>query len=96
MVLGTVLGVGNRMMSKSEPGAALRSTRSSSEDIQVKRASLKKQPLARDVKEKFQTKAGAKRLRETVFKIEGTAHLRIGVGRECDFFSKLEKVHPDC
>lgn len=45
-MLGTVLGVGNRMMSKSELGAALRSTRSRGEDTQVKRASLKKQPLA--------------------------------------------------
>lgn len=45
-MLGTVLGVGNRMMSKNEPGAALRSIRSTSEDIQVKRASLKKQSLA--------------------------------------------------
>lgn len=79
-MLGTVLGVGNRMMSKNEPGAALRSIRSTSEDIQVKRASLKKQPLARDVKEKFQTKAGAKGLRETVFRTEGTAHLKIWRG----------------
>lgn len=79
-MLGTVLGVGNRMMSKNEPGAALRSTRFTSEDIQVKRASLKKQPLARDVKEKFQTKAGAKGSRETVFRIEGTAHLKIWSG----------------
>lgn len=58
--LQTVLGVGNRMMSKNEPGAALRSTRFTSEDIQVKRASLKKQPLARDVKESSRPRQGPK------------------------------------